>query len=150
MDVLAWAVLPETIGPWKVPDYLAGAIGKFRTEPSYTENLLNRYPDNQELVFRISSSWGLTQVMGRNLVVLGKSQEWQKKVIKDLTHFASNPVWQLHWAADFLDKLLVSAKGDLHKAYVGYNAGSITSIDLAAHVRAAEVVAREKTWKAVH
>lgn len=153
-QIIDWARLPKTIGLWKVPSYLGGAIGKFRTESTYTRHFIdpksNHSSYDKELVFRISSSWGLTQVMGRNLVTLGKTEQWQKKTITDLVHFASNPVWQLHWAADYLDRFLVSAKGNLLLAYIGYNAGSIFSTNPDARKRAEEVVNREITWRVTH
>lgn len=127
--ILEIITIPGKVGDFVVPKELAGKVAKFRLEPGYWAKYKDRDPETR---FRMSASWGLTQVMGANIAT-GSSANL------NILHFSANIEWQLRKAADMLEKLLILSKGDINKMYRGYNSGNINSLNPAVLLRAAAV-----------
>ena len=130
--ILEIVTLPAKVGNFNVPIELVGKTAKFRLEPGYW----NKYVDfDPETRFRISASWGLTQVMGANI---SRSKDAGLHIL----HFSANIEWQLSKAADMLDNLLVHSNGNINLMYRGYNSGRINSQDPSVIARANKVEER--------
>lgn len=127
-----------------------GKIAKFRLEPSYFFS--KRYEKYSPLKrFYISSSVGLGQIMGANFLLKVPVHQWES-TWKSL---AGNQEAQVSRACQDFDALMLRAftsnsikdksfKNLVFRAYVGYNAGSVTSSNKDALKRAQEVVNRLK------
>jgi hypothetical protein len=96
----------------------SGKIAKFRFEPDTYKKLKYAHL-SPERRFYISSSWGLGQHMGYNIV--GKKPDHQ--IASAIRDFAGNEAEQLRWTASNMDTYLTEYKGDLFKAYCRYNGG---------------------------
>ena len=124
-EVLALVTLP------------GGRIAKFRLEPREYHKLKWNHLSKDKR-FYMSSSWGLGQVMGYNLLQKVKEANY-KSTIKS---FAADEYAQLKWTADELDRLLIKAKGDQFIAYARYNGGGKGENNPAPRARAKEVIDR--------
>lgn len=136
-EIRQWITLPETIDGWQVPREFAGQKSKFRFEYGWWKHYANI--SNREERFRLSSSWGLVQFMGFNVV--GNSGKTGEAAIKMIQRFAADVPEQLLHAAGTFDDLLVRAHGDVLRAYKGYNSGDVDSENSAVIARAQAVAA---------
>lgn len=131
-EIVKIVTLPEVVGTFTVPKEMAGKVAKFRLESVYWAANALREPSDR---FRISSSWGLTQVIGSN-ISKGSSAGL------NILHFSANIEWQLHKAADMLENLLLHSKGNINHMYRGYNSGRIDSSNPQVIARANKVEQR--------
>lgn len=128
----------------------SGDISKFRLEPSY---FLSRKYDKYSPFkrFYISSSVGAFQLMGANFLLKVPIHQWEST----WKSFSGNQEAQVSRACQDFDALMLRAftstsikdksfKNLVFRAYVGYNAGSVTSSNKDALKRAQEVVNRLK------
>ncbi|MBY0545802.1 MAG: hypothetical protein K2W95_00785 [Candidatus Obscuribacterales bacterium] len=107
-------VFPQEINGWKVPSYLVNKFAKFRCEPGYWK------PEKHETkaeAFYQACSFGIGQLMAPHL----------KGDTNTVKRFAADVNAQALWIAGMMEQLLTAAKGDLKKAYAGYNSGNINS-----------------------
>jgi len=107
-------IIPAEIDGWRVPKELVGKVAKFRFEYSYWK----RYGSLPKVErFRMSSSWGLVQFMGPNVVKGAKDPDLF------IQRFAADLPLQLLYAAGMIDDLLGPA-GDVERMYRAYNSGN--------------------------
>lgn len=127
--------IPDNINGIVIDPFMAGKMAKFRFEKGYWK----KFPELDPVTrFRVSCSWGISQVMGANI---SKTKGLQIQL------FSANIKQQLSWTANELERLLRLASGDVFKMYKGYNSGNINSTNLDVINRAREVVNRLKDWK---
>lgn len=136
-EIRGYITLPEEVDGWKVPKELAGQRAKWRFEYGWWKHYGKM--TNREERFMLSSSWGLVQFMGFNII--GNSGKTGGDAIAFIRKFACDVPLQLLYAAGMFDDLLTDADGDLLRAYKGYNSGKIDSQDPAVIARAKAVVA---------
>ncbi|HEY9792076.1 MAG TPA: hypothetical protein V6D22_16840 [Candidatus Obscuribacterales bacterium] len=137
-EIRQFITLPDQIDGWQVPKEFAGQKSKFRFEYGWWQHAAYTKLPKQER-FALSTSWGLVQFMGFNIV--GNSGKTGDEAIKLIQRFAADVLMQLEYAAGTLDTLLIRANGDVFKMYKGYNSGDVDSEDPAVIARAKAVAA---------
>lgn len=119
-QIRQWVTIPEKIGDFQVSKTMRGQLAKFRFEPVYWVKTCKRYPHlSLEDKFIFSSSWGLVQFMAPNIC-----KEPTPENLQFIRRWIADPALQLVYASGMIDGLLVTAKGNIHTAYKGYNAGA--------------------------
>jgi len=130
-DIRDVITIPAKVGDWEVPAAMRGQLAKFRFEPGYWKKFPHLDKSDR---FIYSCSWGLVQFMGPNI-----SRVPDEQGIAFIKRFMADVDLQLMYAAGMIDQLLVRAKGDVNKAYRGYNSGNVNSDDPAVIARANNV-----------
>ena len=130
-DIRDIITIPAKVGDWDVPAAMRGQLAKFRFEPGYWKKFPHLDKTDR---FIYSCSWGLVQFMGPNI-----APEPDEQGIAFIKRFMADVDLQLSYAAGMIDQLLVRAKGDVNKAYRGYNSGNVNSDNPAVVARANNV-----------
>jgi len=114
---------------------LTGAVAKFRFEPSYWEWSGKHGLSSPTERFLCSCSIGIGQQMMR-WVLPADEKEW----LPFIENFKGNVDTQLSFCIKEMHRLMVATKGDLFRAYKGYNSGNIDSKNADVVRRALRVV----------
>ena len=143
MQITKEITLPEKVGNFTVPKVMRGQLSKFRFEPGYFIKHKKRYPQLSLIdLFLYSSSWGLVQFMGPNIV---KSPTPEN--LEFIRRFRADPAMQLLYGSGMIDDLLVKTNGNVHHAYRGYNSGDVNSTRADTNERADNVMKLLKSIK---
>jgi soluble lytic murein transglycosylase-like protein len=110
----------------------SGRTDAFRFEPAFYDKYLKNHPDYQgEIPRRVSSSYGLCQVMLPVARELGLKREPEYLFV---------PTVNLHFGCLYLAKLLKWAGGNIPKALEAYNGGKGSVGSLTTQRYAAKVI----------
>ena len=125
-------IIPEIVDGWRVPRSMVGQRAKFRFEYGYWQNYGHLEKMHR---FRMSCSWGLTQIMGPNITdqLIGDPADLF------IQRFAADVALQLLYGAGIIEGLLEKSHGSVDHAYRGYNSGQIDSTSVAVINRAKAV-----------